>query len=345
MITFRVGVLGSGVISSQYLTNLNACDEVELVAIAGRSPASVAAQAEAFGIEARSFAGLLDDDSIELIVNLTPPTAHRETSLAIIAAGKHLWSEKPLAMTPFDAREIVAAAAERGVRVGVAPDTILGPAHRRALAAITDGRIGTPRSATATVQYWGPDAWHPNPEFLFREGAGPLRDMGGYWLALLVQVFGPVESVVAEGRTSRPLRTIEKGPRAGESFAPTVPSYVSALLNFAGGGTAVCIFSYEASTKEFSLVVSGDEGAIRFADPNGFVGDVTLIVRDEVQLVTGFNEVFSSGRGLGVFELMRSLRSGVPVVTDAVLGLHLVLVMEAIELSALRGVRVEVAGL
>src|SRR5690606_30170752 len=120
-------------------------------------------------------------------------------TLAAIAAGRHVWSEKPLGSTLAEARRLEAAAREKGVHLGVAPDTFLGSAHQRALSAIKRGFIGTPRSATATMQYWGPDMWHPNPAFLFAEGAGPLFDMGPYWVSLLAQVFGSASSVFAHG--------------------------------------------------------------------------------------------------------------------------------------------------
>jgi predicted dehydrogenase len=337
----RVGILGAGVISEEYLRTLTASDEVEVVAIASRTPAAAEERARAFGIDARGVDELLSDDSIALIVNLTPPAAHLETSLEIVAAGKHVWSEKPLAMTPADARTLVAAADRRGVLVGVAPDTVRGPAPRRAIATITEGRIGTPRTASAVVQYWGPDAWHPNPEFLFQEGAGPVADMGPYWLALLIEVFGPVRSVVANARTSRPVRSVAKGPRAGEEFEPTVPTYVSALIDFAGGGSATCTFSFEASTKEMTLVVTGDDGAVRFADPNGFEGDVFIVVRDEETLVAGFEDE-PTGRGIGVVAMARRLRTGAGDYPDASRGLQVVDLMAAIEESGRTGERVTV---
>lgn len=339
----RVGVLGAGVISEQYLSTLIAREDIQLVAIASRSNVSAGDRAEAYGIEARTIKELLHDDSIELVLNLTPPSAHLATTLAILEAGKHVWSEKPLAMSSTDAQTIVQAASRRKLLLGVAPDTILGASHRAAVAAIADGSIGVPRSAIAIVQYWGPDAWHPNPEFLFQEGAGPLHDMGPYWLALLVEVFGPVRSVVAEARTARSVRTIAKGPRAGETFAPTVPTFTSALLDFVDGGVATCVFSFEASAKEFSLVVSGDEGAVRFADPNGFSGEVAVIVHGDersVAIADGSGE----GRGLGVVAMARRLRLGEGSFPDAVSGSHMVAVMEAIDEAGRTGVRVEVAG-
>jgi predicted dehydrogenase len=327
----RVGVLGSGNISTQYLDTLSAAPEVDLIAIGGRNTDSVAGQAAAYSMRALGTSELLKDKSIELIVNLTPPQAHVATSLQVLRSGKHLWSEKPLATSVQGGREILAIAERRGLRVGSAPDTFLGPGHQSALSAIRAGQIGTPRHAEAVVQYWGPDAWHPNPDFLFAAGGGPLHDMGPYWLTLILQALGPVRSVVAEARISRPTRTVQKGPRSGQQFPVEVPTHVVAVLDFENEATASCVFSFEASSRRFTLSVSGDKGEIEFADPNQFFGEPQLIKQDERTPLPLNRPMTAVGRGMGVVDMARAIRSGQNFEADGNVALSLLVLMEAID--------------
>ena len=180
-------------------------------------------------------ADALAHPGVQLVVNLTVPAAHAEVIAAAIAAGKHVWSEKPLTLDVPAGRALLAEADAAGVRVGCAPDTVLGAGLQSARRLIDSGAIGTPLTALTLLQGPGPQSWHPDPEFLFAPGAGPLFDLGPYYLSVLAMLFGPARRVAAVGRRPRESRVIGSGPRAGTEFAVAVPTYVAALAEYAGG--------------------------------------------------------------------------------------------------------------
>ena len=202
-------------------------------------------------------------------------------------AGKHVYGEKPFALSVQEAQAVTAAANECGVQLGNAPDTFLGAGLQTARRLIEEGRIGTPISAKATFGYPGPDAWHPSPEFLFQEGGGPLLDMGPYYLTALVQMLGPVKTVSGFSSRAQGKRTIGSGPRGGETFDVTVDTQVLALLEFASGPIAAATFSFDAPTAFRELEVQGTEAVIRPPDPNYFAGSVFLCKKDVSKLKPG----------------------------------------------------------
>ena len=229
-----IGVIGTGVISETYLENLTSFPDVVVHAVGDLFEDSAAKRAAQFGIETSGGVdAVLSHPDVEIVVNLTIPTAHVPIALDAVAAGKHVVSEKPFSLDRESGHRLLAAADAAGVRVGCAPDTFLGAGLQAAFRAIHDGQIGTPLSALTLMQSPGPEAWHPNPAFLFQEGAGPLFDIGPYYLTALVQAFGSIARVAASGSTAHPRRTIGSGPKAGEEFDVTVPSHVGALLQFA----------------------------------------------------------------------------------------------------------------
>ena len=188
---------------------------------------------------------LLAIEEIEIVVNLTIPALHTQIGHQIVAAGKNVWSEKPLALDHESGAELLAAAEAAGVRVACAPDTVLGAGIQTAMRAIARGDIGEPLTATTIFHVPGPEAWHPNPEFLFAHGAGPLFDMGPYYVTTLVHAFGPASRVSAVSSKSREVRTIGSGPRAGTEFAVEVPTHHAALISFEGGQSAQSTFSFQ----------------------------------------------------------------------------------------------------
>ena len=232
-----VAVIGAGTISDQYLTDLVAYPDLDVRFVADVFTDRAREQADKYGVEG---AGSVDDalarDDVEIVVNLTIPAAHADVAHQAMAAGKHVWNEKPLATSRKAAQELVERADELGLLLGGAPDTVLGPGIQTSRRMIERGDIGRALTASAVMQSSGPHHWHPNPDFLYQAGAGPLLDMGPYYLTALTQFFGPIRRVAALGSTSGPTRTIGRGPRAGQSFDVTVPSYVSALYEFRSGG-------------------------------------------------------------------------------------------------------------
>ena len=180
---------------------------------------------------------VLDHPGVQVVVNLTVPAVHAEISSAAIAAGKHVWTEKPLGLDRESTSALLTAADEAGLRVGCAPDTVLGPGVQTAKREIAKGTIGRPLFAQTSMQWQGPEVFHPNPGFLFAKGAGPLLDIGPYYFTTLVSLFGTVEKVAAVGLKATEERAIQVGPKAGDTFPVEVPSTISVLTQFEGGQT------------------------------------------------------------------------------------------------------------
>ncbi len=324
-----VGVIGAGMISEQYLDNLTTFPDVTVHFVADLDVARAASQAERYSVPASGTVDeLLARPEIEIVVNLTIPAAHVEVARSIIASGKHAFTEKPFSLDRETGRALLADAAARGVRVATAPDTFLGPGLQTGKRLIEDGAIGTPLTALVLFQNAGPEAWHPNADFYYAPGAGPLFDMGPYYLTALVQNFGPVARVSATGSTSRQTRVIGSGPRAGEEFAVRVPTHVSALLEFEDGGSAQCVFSFQSALRRTGfLEIAGTAGTIVFPDPNYFEGD--LVVHTESSEPVTVHSVADAGRGTGVVELARAIRAGVPERASGEQAFHVVDIMES----------------
>ena len=315
-----VGFVGTGMISDTYLANLTSFPDVRVVILGDIDTARAAAQARKHGIaESGTPEDVLAHPDVELVVNLTVPAAHVPVSLAAIAAGKHVWSEKPIGIDRAAALGLLAQAEAAGLRVGIAPDTVLGPGLQTARRAIARGDIGVPLSAQTSMQYAGPDIFHPNPEFLFAKGAGPLIDMGPYYVTALVTVFGPVARVAAVGSKGREVRTVRVGERAGAEFPVEVPTLVQAIAQFEQGATSQSVFSFDSPLARTGVVeVTGTEGTMIIPDPNTFGGEVriTRAPAPETAAAEPAWEVVppvgvEAGRGLGVLDMARAIRAGV----------------------------------
>jgi predicted dehydrogenase len=337
-----VGIIGAGAISDQYLTNLSGFPDVAVRMIADIDVARAAAQAEAYGVPRSGTADeLLADETVEIVVNLTIPAVHAELSKRAMENGKHAWSEKPISLDRESGRDLLETSARTGSRIGVAPDTILGSGIQSALRAIARGDIGRPLSALTAMRVGGPERWHPNPDFFYQPGAGPLFDMGPYYLTTLACVFGSFRRVAAVGTRASDFRTIGSGPRAGERVPVAVPTQVSAIARFDGGSAAQSIFSFDSSLVQMGVVeIAGELGTLVLPDPNMFDGP-TLLVRDDetVELpATGF----AGGRGSAVLEMARAIRGGGPDPLPASLAYHVLDAMIGIEESVTSGEFVDI---
>lgn len=340
-----VGIIGIGVISQTYLENLTSFPDVTVVALGDIIPERARLKAEEFGIASWGTAeDVLANPDVELVVNLTIPQVHVEVSAAAVAAGKHVWTEKPLGLDREGSKQLLADAAAAGVRVGSAPDTILGPAFQTAKRAIADGVIGTPLFVQTSFQTQGPDLWHPEPAFLFARGAGPLMDMGPYYFSALVSLLGPIAGVSARGSRVRTERTIHTGPRAGETFPVEVPSTVQVLTSFAGGQHGTHLLSFDSALERHGVVeIHGTEGSIVLADPNAFSGRIAYVkplgvIRDGMSFEQEWIEIEEQGtvvgRGLGVLDMARAIAADRPHVATGELGFHVLDVMLSAQESA-----------
>ena len=339
-----VGIIGAGVISTQYLENLTTFPDVRVLFIADIDLERAKAQAGRFGVpESGSVEELLAHPEVEIVVNLTIPAAHVEVATQALEAGKHVWSEKPFALDRESGKALLARAHELGLRVATAPDTFLGAGLQTGKRLIAEGRIGRPLTAVTMFQGPGPESWHPNPDFYYVPGGGPLFDMGPYYLTALIQNLGPVKRVAATQSTARTTRTIGSGPRKGETFQVTTPTHFSALLEFESGATAQSVYSFESSIRRHGVVeFTGTDGALVFPDPNNFDGELAFWqdATDEPEVIEAVG--VTTTRGTGVLELARAIRAGVPERANGEQGYHVVDVMVSIAEAATSGQWVEV---
>lgn len=338
-----VGVIGAGTISTQYLTNLTQFPDLDVRFVADLDAERARTQAEAFGVPGSgSVEQLLADDGVEIVVNLTIPAAHAEVAAAALEAGKHVWNEKPIALDTDSARKLLEVAERTGRRVATAPDTFLGAGLQSSLRLVAGGSIGSPLSAHTMMLSPGPESWHPSPDFLFAVGAGPLYDIGPYYLTALAQFFGPVHRVQATVGQSRTERVIGSGPRAGEVFPVEVPTHVAALFEFADGRTASSAFSFDSALKRTQFEVAGLEGTVEVPDPNTFEGELIIHrAGAEPETVPSTGSTFS--RGTGVVELARAVRAGRPERASGALAYHVLDVMQATVEAGTSGRAVEVS--
>jgi predicted dehydrogenase len=332
----RVGVVGCGIIAKRYVADSPAFDTWRPVACADLDTDAAAAFAAEFGLRAESLDDLLDDPDVELVLNLTPPTAHAPLIRAALAAGKHVYSEKPLATTVADARELVTEAERLGLRLGCAPDTFLGSAYQAAARLIEEGGIGTPLGAAATMLVGGPESWHPNAAMFFRAGGGPLLDIAPYYLTAIVALLGRIGSVSGVTVTPTRTRTLGAGPRAGETIAIEVPTHAASLLHMESGAPVTMTVSFEARGQYVSgMQVFGSEAMLVLPDANHFGGEVSLI-RDgaEPEPVAYTSRGGQEARGLGLHDLVESMRAGREHRAGGALGLHVVEAADAVVRSA-----------
>jgi predicted dehydrogenase len=340
----RVGVLGCGVISRQYAENAKAFDSFELVSCADLDRSQAEALAEAHDLKVASVEELIGDPSIAIVLNLTPPGAHMTVIRDCLAAGKHVYTEKPLATETADAAELVAEARRLGLRIGCAPDTFLGSAYQAGRALLDAGAIGEPLSVSAAVLVGGQETWHPNPDIFFADGAGPLLDMGPYYLTAIVSLLGPVARVAGFASTRTRERTIQIGPRTGEQFSVTTPSHTTAAMELESGVTANLVASFETNGQYVcDLELHGTEGVISFPDPNSFDGPLRMRRgREGWQDVPFVARGDRDSRGIGLHELVEAIAADRPERASGSLGLHVVDVARGILTSAAENRIVEI---
>jgi predicted dehydrogenase len=325
-----VGVIGAGFISETYLRNLTSFPDIDVLSVGDLVPEAASAKAaEHLVPNSGGVAAVLSHPDVEIVVNLTVPAAHAEVAGQAIAAGKHVWNEKPLSLDRTSGQAVLEDADAAGLRVGCAPDTFLGAGLQTARRMIEGGDIGTPLTALVLMQLPGPESWHPNPAFLFAEGAGPLFDIGPYYLTALISMLGPVDAVAAIGSKSRETRVIGSGPKAGESFPVTVPTHVSASAQFASGQSATMIFSFDSPRRRAVLEVTGTEATIVCPNPNTFDGEISLQRRDDEEPSVVATTTQQASRGIGVLDMARCIRTGTPHRASGRLAYHVLDVMIA----------------
>lgn len=330
----KVGVIGCGNISRIYMQNLQKFEITELVACADIDIARAEQRAEEFGIpKSCTPEQLLADPEIEIVVNLTVPAAHAEVSMMALQAGKHVYVEKPLAATVEEGERVLKLARERGLMVGGAPETFLGGGIQTCRKLIDAGWIGTPVAATAFMMASGHEHWHPQPDFFYEPGGGPMLDMGPYYITALIHLLGPIRRVSGSARITFPERTATSKGNEGRKIKVHIPTHVSGTIDFANGaiGQITTSFDIAAGTQLPHIEIYGSEGTLRVPDPNTFGGPVLLRTKQtpewkEVPLTHGFT---SNNRGIGVMDMAYALQEGRPHRASGELAYHCLEVMHA----------------
>lgn len=353
----NVGILGCGHVSDQYFEGISRFDFLNVVACADLDPERAESKAAQHGVpHASSPEELLENVDVELVVNLTPPLAHADSSLVAIAAGKHVWSEKPLAATLEQARRVLDAADAAGVRIGCAPDTFLGGSIQTAIKLVKDGWIGEPVSGVALVSEHGYEHFHPQVQGFYRVGGGPALDLGPYYVSALVAMLGAVARVTSFARATFPERVVQVGPKRGERIPVEVPTHVTGALEFDSGALVTVLMSWDIwATNLPYLELYGTVGSLSVANPDEFDGLPRLRRAGSAELqqpppppgTVHWSEFplvqpGDVGRGIGIADMAEAIRDGRPHRASGELAYHVLEVLTGLERSAREGRHVSI---
>jgi predicted dehydrogenase len=318
MEALRVGVIGCGAISGAYLGVSKNFPGIHIDSVADIDPAAAEAKAREFNVaKVCSVEELLADPRIDLVLNLTIPKAHATIALAALSAGKHTYSEKPLGVNREEGRKILEMAKAKGVRVGCAPDTFLGAGIQTARKLIDEGAIGRPVAFTTFMMNHGHESWHPNPEFYYEAGGGPMFDMGPYYLTALLFLLGKIRRLSGIASIAVPERTITSQPKAGKKINVRTPDHVAGTMEFENGVVGSIIQSFATWHPPFEgdrpITIFGTAGTLKIPDPNQFDGPVAIRLANEkawrdvpLQFVQGY------GRSIGLADMAQAIRDGRP---------------------------------
>ncbi len=322
----KVGIVGCGNISGIYFQAGKTFDILDIVACADLDVARAQAKAEEHGIaNSGSVDDILSDPDIDIIINLTIPGAHYDICRRALEAGKHVHTEKPLSLTREEGKALLDLAASKNLRVGAAPDTFLGAGLQTCRQIIDEGQIGTPLGSTAFMLGRGPEGWHPDPEFFYKAGGGPMFDMGPYYLTALTTLLGPITQVTGSARISFPERTVGSGAKKGQTITVDVPTHIAGVVDFAGGVVGTLIMSFDVWAHQLPRIeIYGTEGTLSVPDPNGFGGPVQIRRGGEnewvdVPLTHGYAQ---NSRGIGVADMAYAIQEGRPHRASGALGYH-----------------------
>lgn len=335
-----IGFIGCGNISAAYLKAAAGFPILDIKALADINPAAAEARGAEFGIPTLSVDALLAAPDIEIVVNLTVPLVHVEVGLQAIAAGKHVHSEKPLAITTAEARPLLEAADSKGLRVGCAPDTFLGGAHQTCRKLIDDGAIGQPIAGTAFFMCPGHERWHPNPGFYYLTGGGPMLDMGPYYITDLVNLLGPVARVSGVTSKARSERLITSEPLNGTTIPVEVATHAAGTLEFVSGAVVTVVMSFDvARHRHKPIEIYGTDGAMAVPDPNWFGGQIEIgtAAGDWKPAITEHAYANGNFRSIAVADMAHAIRGNRPHRASGALAFHVLEVMEAFQRSSDEG--------
>lgn len=343
----QVGLIGCGTISGIYLKNRAWFETFEIAACADLDEDRARARAEEYGVpRACTVAELLADPAITVVLNLTVPQAHATVALATVRAGKSVYNEKPLTLSREEGQLLLDEARAQGVRVGCAPDTFLGAGLQTCRQLLDEGAIGDPVAATAFLASHGPEGWHPNPDFYYQVGGGPLFDMAPYYLTALINFLGPVRRVSGSARASFPTRTIGSEPFRGTTITVNTPTHVATTLDFAAGPIGTLITSFDVWSHTLPRIeIYGSAGSLSVPDPNRFGGPVRLRRAadedwTEIPVTRPYSE---NARILGLADMVQGIISDRPHRASGELAFHVLDIMHAALESSEQGKHIELS--
>jgi predicted dehydrogenase len=338
----KCGVIGCGAISRAYFRGSKIFKNIEIIGCADISPEASKAAEDEWNIPAMTVEELLADDNIEIVINLTVPNAHAQVSKDILNAGKHVHLEKPLAASTNEALPVLELADKKDLRVSCAPDTFLGAGHQTVRKIIDSGWIGKPVAGTAIMLSHGPYRMK-NPFFFFQKGAGPMFDIGPYYITALVNLLGPVESVTAKTAQFTDSRTAVGELHYGETIPIDVNMHYTGILEFKSGAIITVVLSWEVVGNDRKPIeIYGTGGSIKAPNPNTFGGEIEV-------LRSGYNEWHNPGythlyhensRVIGCADLAKAIEEDRPHRTSGELAYHVLEIMESFELSSEKHARV-----
>jgi predicted dehydrogenase len=341
-----IGIVGLGNISGAYLKAAKNFPILDIRAVADLNPDAAKAAADAHGLKAVPLDDIFTKPEVEILLNLTIPRAHVDVGLRAIAAGKHVYSEKPLGVEFAQGKKLIEAAKAKGLRVGSAPDTFLGGAHQSALNLVDTGVLGTAVGGTAYFMCPGHERWHPNPAFYYDIGGGPMLDMGPYYITDLVNLLGPVAKVAGFATTPQATRTITAKERAGEVIPVHVPTHVAGALQFANGAVVQMTMSFDvAAHKHVPLEIYGTDASLIVPDPNHFGGQIELLKKGGEWTNVDTDMPYADGnyRSIGLADMALAIRENRPHRANGDLALHVLEVMEAFGRAAEAGKTIEIS--
>ncbi|WP_252312226.1 Gfo/Idh/MocA family protein [Sinobaca sp. H24] len=326
----NIGILGCGYISGVYIENTAYLDNINIIGCADLNNNRAVETSVRHGIACYSVTELLSSPSIDLILNLTPPKAHFESCKEIIKAGKHVYVEKPISISTLHAEELLSLADKYNVRIGVAPDTFMADPVRTAQEIIDNGEIGIPLAVNAFMLKSGPEKWHPDPEFFYEQGSGPMYDMGPYYVTTLVQLLGSIRSVSAASNIIQVDRQIETGCKKGTKLTVETPTYISGRMEFASGIIGTLVTSFDVmSTKLPNIEIYGSKGTLVIPDPNTFSGEIIIYMEDTKSWENRMYETTRfNGRGMGLTDMIQAIEENRYHEANGHLGLHVFEVLE-----------------
>jgi predicted dehydrogenase len=352
--SLRVGLVGCGDISGIYFRNAALFADFRIVACASRRLEQAERVGSAYGVPARSVDALIEGDDIDIVLNLTPPVEHASITRRALLADKHVYSEKPLGVDLAEAFSLADLARHSGVRLGVAPDTVLGTSIQLARQLIAEGAIGRPLFGTSAFLGIGPELYHPSPDFFYLAGGGPTLDMGPYYLSTLTSLLGGVGSVVARSVPLAATRVIDAptSPRHGNLLTVAVPTTTQSLLIFDSGVTVSFLTSWDVHHHGVPHIeIHGTEGSIRLPNPDWFGGDVLLsrtfgkweVLPTHEGTFGKPNRLDETGapvadyRGLGLADMAQAIRRERRHRANDAIGVHVVAIVDAMMESIAKG--------